>query len=410
MGDADQRGDKVNNKNFDTKTHRAREVLASVKNVYPDIWSRLDLWKKSSYQDYAKELISRGHVSGPIANNLLNLRDFRSHYPWCYISLHEVNIVLSSCIHKSSLFDGIFFHKGMPLDKYHHQNIVGALYSWRLGQQIIRFDHSLYQSIIETPISGNLPSDLFYRLPVWCPYIETPGMKWGEQVLAGFWFFLNRDLRDWDEIIFVLDCSKNPENALEESQAPRMATILSPIEEASTGLITRGYPIIGGTVEESINRSSQIGEADNNVTGISIDRSNYSQILKEETKRISPLISLVLYLCCNDADFGSESPKNPPIVKTKSGRRIIPVSQPHVYDVGIRIGAALRSTLKSFFKSEASGTHASPLPHLRKAHFHSYWTGPKKQQKLKLKWLSPILVNVDGLDDLTSTIRPVKEI
>ena len=57
-----------------------------------------------------------------------------------------------------------------------------------------------------------------------------------------------------------------------------------------------------------------------------------------------------------------------------------------------------------------SGTHASPRPHVRRAHWHSYWVGQKDQPEARsvvLKWLPPIPVNVQDAGDLTTTVRDV---
>ena len=60
--------------------------------------------------------------------------------------------------------------------------------------------------------------------------------------------------------------------------------------------------------------------------------------------------------------------------------------------------------------AEPTGTHASPRPHIRRAHWHSFWVGKKDQpdaRSVTLKWLPPIPVNVTGVDDLTTTVRDV---
>ena len=57
-----------------------------------------------------------------------------------------------------------------------------------------------------------------------------------------------------------------------------------------------------------------------------------------------------------------------------------------------------------------TGTHASPRPHIRRAHWHSFWVGKRDQpdaRSVTLKWLPPIPVNVQGVEDLTTTVRDV---
>ena len=38
-----------------------------------------------------------------------------------------------------------------------------------------------------------------------------------------------------------------------------------------------------------------------------------------------------------------------------------------------------------------------PRPHWRRAHWHSYWTGPRDGERIaRLKWIPPIPVGLDG--------------
>ncbi len=39
------------------------------------------------------------------------------------------------------------------------------------------------------------------------------------------------------------------------------------------------------------------------------------------------------------------------------------------------------------------GTHASPRPHIRRGHWHGYWTGPRSgKQKSELRWIAPLML------------------
>ena len=89
------------------------------------------------------------------------------------------------------------------------------------------------------------------------------------------------------------------------------------------------------------------------------------------------------------------------------------------WEVGIRIGSALRKALKeNDNKSDPSADvetvtdgkpHSSPRPHLRRAHWHSFWIGKRNsaERKLVLRWLPPIAVNVNDTE-LPTVINPVK--
>lgn len=274
---------------------------------------------------------------------------------------------------------------------------LAALAAWRVTQGVYRFDPALYESVASTPIDKAMPSEVFYRLPEWCVYIETPDMEWAGSQLYGFWAHLEHDVNNQrSELRLLLD-----------SEAE-----LAPL------------PIHLGdwTLLEALNR---VGKAANyhalysGMTRRAALLDEHKDQLPIIAKALSPLLSLLLYLCSQAAEIGQggERPSNPVPKRTKQGWRLFPAQKTRQWDVGVRIGAALR---KAYQQSEigqadidpATG-RARPRAHIRRAHWHGFWKGPKdperaSERKFLLKWMPPIHVNVDD-SDLPVTIRPVKE-
>ena len=66
-----------------------------------------------------------------------------------------------------------------------------------------------------------------------------------------------------------------------------------------------------------------------------------------------------------------------------------------IFDVGITYGKNYRKQIKGFTERKENNTeekhHKSPIPHLRAAHWHRYWTGEGRTQ-LKVKWIEPVFV------------------
>ncbi len=134
--------------------------------------------------------------------------------------------------------------------------------------------------------------------------------------------------------------------------------------------------------------------------------------LVERAHRLSPLISLLLYLCADDAEIGDGilRPKQPKATKTKQGWRLFPVDALTVWDVGLRIGPAIRRAHeRETGEGHPVGDRARPRAHIRRAHWATYWTGPRSgEQTAVLRWLPPIPVNVDNLDVLPATVHRVE--
>ena len=94
--------------------------------------------------------------------------------------------------------------------------------------------------------------------------------------------------------------------------------------------------------------------------------------------------------------------------------------EPRVWDVGVRISAAIRR-FNSRPKAASggnendtiAGSHASPRPHVRSAHRHTYWTGPRDAvfpiRKPVMKWIPSLPIGMDWKSELPTCIKVVGE-
>ena len=125
---------------------------------------------------------------------------------------------------------------------------------------------------------------------------------------------------------------------------------------------------------------------------------------------LSPFLNIVLFICSQASEIGcgEKKPSLPAEKRTKRGIRVFPPDAPMSWDVGFRIGAALRLTQSSpDQKGELGGSGVRP--HIRRAHWHGFWHGPREgTRSFKLKWIPPIPVKVDDLDAIPAAIRKVE--
>lgn len=111
---------------------------------------------------------------------------------------------------------------------------------------------------------------------------------------------------------------------------------------------------------------------------------------------------LLLYAASEQADISDEIRPDPVLSQRGSYRGSIL----SVRDLGIRIGSALRVT-RSSTQSSDHPTGRTVTPHLRKAHWHRFWTGPRNgERKMVIRWLPPIPVNLDK-GDIIPTVHKV---
>ena len=319
---------------------RPKQHLIAAARLYPGAWRLADSFRAG-----------RG-------------RDLPDWPEWCYLPLAGWHAIVSA-------------DAGVPRLDAQHLHLVAdvgrlaALGTWRMSQGIYRFDPDLFAALVDTPLTGDLPCDLFYRLPEWCVYVETPGLRWLDSELYGFFAHLEWDANDGRaELRLLIDS----------------ATMLLPL------------PLHLGswTLNEAVNR-------------MMTEAAKYAPISKQDTaqpailKHLPALISLLLYLCSENADLPSR-PANPQPKRTKHGWRRFAPAKTRVWEVGVRLGAALRNAHTG--STPGGGAHARPRPHIRRAHWHTYLVGEGRTQR-RLKWLPPMAVAVEDVDALPATIRSV---
>jgi hypothetical protein len=263
--------------------------------------------------------------------------------------------------------------------------------AWRVTQAIYRFDPTLAAALVDTPLTGDLPVSALTHLPFWCVYVETPGRTMprvlgGETILHGYYAWINWvAAEDRPELMLGLDA---------ERPYPHLPVCIVPLV---------------GTLEESI-RAVEAEWQDNYEAGL-VDGAP-SPGLIGGAQRLSPLIALLLYLCADEAEIGDDTVRTqqPKPTKTKQGWRLFPAPAPTTWDVGVRIGAAIRRAQEQEAgEMHIAGERSRPRAHIRRAHWATYWTGPRSgEQTAVLRWLPPIPVNVDDVETLPATVHPVR--
>jgi hypothetical protein len=329
---------------------RPRRLLEEFSRIYPSAWKQIDNFRAAK---------GAGLPDWP---------------DWCFMPLHGAYAIVSG--------GG---DNRVPLDRANHVGILAAFAAWRVTQGIYRFDAELYSSLVETPITA-IPTDVLYRLPEWCVYIETPGWAIFGYTLHGFWAHLDWDRNTGNELRLVLDSEDR--------------------------LITLPLMLEGGTLEESIRMVADHGQAVATRQGIAIPTDPADPTAT--ARSVSGLVSLVLYLCSETPDLGGKTPTRPAGNKTKRGVRFFQAAKPRQWEVGVRLGAAIRKGKEQDERDDAApgeGHGERVRPHIRRAHWHSFWRGPKKdpgQRKIVLKWLPPIPVNVEDGTELPAVVHKVK--
>lgn len=325
---------------------RPRQHLITAGKLYPGAWLQYDKFRQDRGRD--------------------GLADWPT---WCYCPLAGAYAIVSGGGDNRA-----------PLTLIGDVARLGALAAWRVSQGIYRFDASLREALLATPLTGDLPCEILRRLPEWCVYVDTPDRLWDGAPLHGFFAHLEYDANTGrEELRILLD---------HEAEL-----IPLPIHLGA-------WPLV-----EAVARSLDVSRVHASTLGATIPGS----VQVEMVDVVGPLVSLLLYLCADEAEIGDgdRRPALPTPTRTKLGWRLFAPAQPTTWDVGVRIGAALRLARDSQDGADGpTGEHARPRAHIRRAHWHTYRVGVGRIER-RVKWIAPIAINVGDPDTLPTVIHPV---
>jgi len=335
------------------KEIRQHQHQRKVSKAYPNAWKQVDGFRSR-----------RGKGGIPLWPD------------WCFAPMAASCAIISSGSNYSAL------------ESASDIGMLSALSAWRTTQGIYRFDPDIYQSVKDSPI-GKIPVDILYRMPEWCVYIETPCSEWMGQSMHGFYAHL-----EWD--------------ANSNGHRHELRLLIDTDEE----LLPVPVHLVNGTLTDSMKSVRAESVKQSKALGVGfIDQHIGSEYFDSLSVAVAPLLSLLMYLCTDDAETinpnNISSKPNKPLPKRtrRMGERIFPAKKPTIWETGFRTGNIIRQAIKTS-RAKSSGKR----PHIRCAHWHHFWKGartePNKRQ-LIAKWLPPTLVAFNELDELIPTIRTV---
>lgn len=252
----------------------------------------------------------------------------------------------------------------------HDAAIMAGLAAWRIGKGVYRWDADLAHAVVATPMDGAMPVNVLLRLPEWCIYHEVPPGILPADIapIYGAFVHLEHDTNTgMDELRILLDTGDD--------------------------LVPVPLDLRPETIAEALARLAR-------------DIPGAQHAMDEILATVQAIVALTLYVESDQADIVGPEPGNPAPKRTKRGLRVFARDAPREWDVGWRTGQALRGARREPGDA-GDGTHASPRAHLRRAHWHHFWTGPRDgDRRLIVRWLHPILVG--AVADAPAVVRPVK--
>lgn len=330
---------------------------------------------------FARAMIAQNQDACARLDRLYTIRDqieADGEWPaWCAMPMSEVMACLIAQYHADGPTSFIV-ERTAPLT---------AAYLWQKTKQIFRFDPTLRVELEDQLFTGDLPGDALLRLPVPCVYVEGMFDLFGESIADGFFAWMEADLKnDWKELRILAVEDKT--NSFTSLMLPIKGTISESLEALKTSA--------------DFNAKSSLGQE------ISKTIKEIPVSMNDNIRVYSRALNLLLYLCADEPDYD----RPPRRAKAKPAATLSaerPPRAPAVTTAGVRIGAVIRKGYAAEKnRTETAGSHAPKAPHVRRAHWHHYWTGARESAErcLVLKWIPPVFVGGASADIVT--IRPVK--
>ncbi len=270
--------------------------------------------------------------------------------------------------------------------------------AWRTTRLHYEFDPDFYDALAATPMKGTPPAQIFQRLPAKSFFLSRKGgvrIDGDETLGHGFFVVV------FDDRLMMMPLTNNSVSSGKFVIRLNQDSVESALDRLC---------------EEGLDSSIRVIQAHPNGTeeekrqAVEQTKRNWPRHEKRLRDTWGGALSCLMYLCTEAPDIDNKALPTPKA--TRLGMRVRYLSPKHdtQVSVGIRLGAVFRkqSAPSSDAVSPDNGTGAPMPPHIRRAHWHTYWIGRKGEQKPELKWLSPILVNTDSPDQLSETIHRVQ--
>lgn len=268
---------------------------------------------------------------------------------------------------------------------------------WRTCKQVYRIDDAVADELKMQDLSGKLPVDAIAHLPYPIIYIDT-----AIQYASG------PALIDAKGILAWIDA------AIDD---PHKRTLYIGYLGFTTN---RGRAIVpielkpGATLEEVV---QDLVESDKELSNressetFQVETPSYENSYRCTVNALN----LLLYVISEEED--REIVYQPP--KASKGQKIGKrTNLETITKLGSRMGHAIGEARKVYLNVNASseGTSHSKAPHVRRGHWHSFWTGKRKDRnddrpgdKLVVHWISPTYINANGTEIVVETIHGTKK-
>jgi len=337
--------------------------------------------------------------------------------PWCYIPIGAYASEMQIEIDRYKGND----ETGYQFQLFKTNQMRSAVVPWYAGGKgIYRFDPSFFEEVLQTDID-TITAESVLRLPEWSCYVPFPqALMLNDVPVYGLFVYADKDLRDTVpelRLTFILGWThtENLQKFLYDCPYADLPLYVH-IQQGEDSDIYSAINLIAEGEEHNREAHGLLKAA---MLIFHFDDEDQSRQALRYLLKIGTSIAMVL--CANNIDIKPLNAEATSQVKRTGSHTNTPndhlsPESPRKWEVGERFGSAIRAWKTEF--ADLSSVEQLPTgkkglqkrPHLRRAHFHSFWIGPRKSDKREkiLHWIPPTFINDNG-EDMPVVIHPVKK-
>lgn len=267
-----------------------------------------------------------------------------------------------------------------------------ALALWRMSKGVYVVDPTLASAVAASTFR-EVPFEVLQRMPEHCVYVAA---EWDTQS-----FVMGRVLGFFAHLTLIGD-------------EPRLLIELDTEHGLVSASVTRATDgsITGADEVEVVALTEMFSSESARLSGDGETHDPAAEMEAAKAAAARRALALVLQLCVEEPDVDGVPGRAATPTRTRKGLRPVPPEAVRVWNVGVRLGAALRKAWEvADATADGEHQHGRPRAHLRKAHYHHFWRGSKsapEQRHLIMRWVHQALVNAKVSDDLAVAVRTLE--
>lgn len=279
------------------------------------------------------------------------------------------------------------------------EDALQVVAAWRTTKLHYEFDPDFYDALASTPMKGTPPSQTFKHLPAKAFFLSRRGgicIDADGTRCHGFFVVV------FDDKLLIAPLTNNSVSSGKFLMRLNQDSVESVLDRVCAEMLESSIRVIqahpNGADIEKIEAIDQV-------------RKDWKHHEKRFREALGGALSCLMYLCTEKPDIDHHRIPAAKTIHMGNRVRFVPAKQETLVTVGIRLGSLFRKHIDSENQAaQARGISSGNFlpPHIRRAHWHTYWVGKRSEPKPELRWLHPILVNAESSDQLTETVHRVQ--